>query len=199
MVDYSELKKGVRVIIEGQPYEILEARPLKMAQRRVVLQTKLRNLITGNLLMQSFQQDDAFEEAEISKFEAKFLYSHPDRKSSISNGASHDRYFFVEKDNPSKRFDLTLEQIGEKAKFLKPNQIVEGVIFEGKIINVSLPIKVQLKVIEAPPGVKGERAQAGTKQVILETGTQVSVPLFVEQDDVIEVNTETDEYVRRIE
>lgn len=187
MVDYSELKKGVRIIIEGQPYEILEARPLKMAQRRVVLQTKLRNLITGNLLMQSLQQDDAFEEAEISKFEAKFLYTH------------HDRYFFVEKDNPSKRFDLTLEQIGEKAKFLKPNQIVEGVIFEGKIINVSLPIKVQLKVIEAPPGVKGERAQAGTKQVILETGTQVSVPLFIEEGEIIEVNTETGEYVRRAE
>jgi len=199
MLNYSDLKKGVQIIIDGEPYEIIEARPLKMAQRRVVLQTKLRNLITGNLLMQSFQQDDAFEEAEISKFEAKFLYSHPDRKSSISNGASHDRYFFCEKDNPSKRFDLALEQIGEGSKFLKPGQVVQGMIFEEKVINVSLPIKVQLKVIEAPPGVKGERAQPGTKLVTLETGAQINAPLFIEVEDTIEINTETGEYVRRIE
>jgi elongation factor P len=187
MIDYSDLKKGVQVIIEGEPYEIIEARPLKMAQRRVVLQTKLRNLITGNLLIQNFQQGDAFEEAEISKFEAKFLYSH------------RGRHFFCQKDNPSKRFDLNLEQIGEGSKFLKSGQIVQGMIFEEKVINVSLPIKVQLKVIEAPPGVKGERAQPGTKLVTLETGTQISAPLFIEQGDTIEVNTETGEYTKRIE
>ena len=187
MVSYSDLKKGVQIIIEGEPYEIIEARPLKMAQRRVVLQTKLRNLITGNLLMRNFQQGDAFEEAEISKFEAKFLYSH------------RGRYFFSAKANPAKRFDLEIEQIGEGSKFLKPGQIVEGVIFEEKIINVSLPIKVQLKVFEAPPGVKGERAQPGTKLVTLETGAQISVPLFIEQGDIIEINTETGEYVRRVE
>lgn len=187
MISYSDLKKGVRIIIEGQPYEILEARPLKMAQRRVVLQTKLRNLITGNLLIQNFQQGDTFEEAEISKFEAKFLYSH------------RGRHFFCQKDNPAKRFDLAQEQIGESSKFLKPGQIVQGMIFEEKVINVSLPIKVQLKVIEAPPGVKGERAQPGTKSVTLETGAQINAPLFIEVGDTIEINTETGEYVRRIE
>ena len=198
-MSYADLKKGAQIIIDGQPYEILEARPLKMAQRRVILQTKLRNLITGNLLMQNFQQGDSFEEAEISKFEAKFLYAHPDRRSSTSNGASRNRYFFCEKDNPSKRFDLTLERIGEKSKFLKPGQIVEGIIFKGEIINVFLPIKVQLKVVEAPPGVKAERAQPGTKLVILETGAQISAPLFIEQGEMIEINTETGGYVRRVE
>jgi len=187
MLDYSELKKGIQIIIDGEPYEILEARPLKMAQRRAVLQTKLRNLITGNVFSRNFQQGENFEEVEISKFEAKFLYSHK------------DHYFFSEKDSPSKRFDFGSEQIGEQAKFLKPGQIVEGIIFEEKIINVSLPIKVQLKVIEAPPGVKGERAQAGTKQVTLETGVKINVPLFIEVGEIIEVNTETGEYVRRIE
>jgi elongation factor P len=187
MLDYSNLKKGVQIIIEGEPYEIIEARPLKMAQRRVVLQTKLRNLISGNLISRNFQQGETFEEAEISKFEAKFLYSH------------RGRFFFCQKDNPSKRFDLTLETIGESSKFLKPGQIVEGLLFEEKVINVSLPIKVQLKVIEAPPGVKGERAQPGTKLVTLETGAQISAPLFIEQGDIIEVNTETGEYVRRVE
>lgn len=187
MSNYADLKKGVQIIIENQPYEVLEARPFKAAQRRAVIQARIRNLITGNVFSRNFQQGDNFEEAEVLKFEAKFLYSR------------RDRYFFSEKDNPSKRFDLTSEQIGDKGKFLKPNQIVEGLIFKEKIINVSLPIKVQLKVAEAPPGVKGERAQAGTKQVILETGVQSAVPLFIEKGDTIEINTETGEYVRRIE
>jgi len=187
MISYSELAKGVQIILDGEPYEIIEARPLKMAQRRVVLQTKLRNLITGNLISRNFQQGETFKAAEISKFEAKFLYFH------------RGRFFFCQKDNPSKRFDLAQEQIGQSSKFLKPGQIVQGMIFEGKVINVSLPIKVQLKVVEAPPGVKGERAQPGTKLVTLETGAKISVPLFIEQGETIEVNTETDEYVRRVE
>jgi len=77
--------------------------------------------------------------------------------------------------------------------------ILEGLKFEGKIINVKLPIKVQLKVIEAPPGVKGDRSQSGTKQVVLETGAKINAPLFVEVGDIIEVNTEKREYVRRVE
>ena len=187
MLTHNDLKKGIKIILDGQPYEILEARPLKMAQRRVVIQTKTRNLITGNLFDRNFHQGDTFEEAELSKFEVKFLYSHC------------EQYFFSEKANPAKRFNLGQEIIGETAKFLKPNQIVEGIQFEGKIINISLPIKVQLKVIESPPGVKGERAQAGTKPATLETGVKINVPLFIEEGDIIEVNTETGEYVRRIE
>lgn len=187
MITYSDLRKGVRIILEGEPYEIIEARPLKMAQRRVVLQTKMRNLITGNLFSRNFQQGETFEEAKLSKFEAKFLYSH------------RNRYFFSEKNNPLKRFDFDASQIGEQANFLKPGQIVEGIIFQGKVINISLPIKINLKVIEAPPGFKGDRAQAGTKTIILETGAKINVPLFIKEGDIIEVNTQTGEYVRRIE
>ncbi len=187
MLTHNDLKKGVRFLLEGEPYEVLEANHLKKAQRRPVVQTKIKNLVTGNTFDHNFQQGEVFEEAELSKFNAKFLYNH------------RDRYFFCEEENPSKRFDLGLEQIGPQAKFLKANQIVEVVLFDGKIINASLPIKVQLKVTEAPPGVKGDRAQGGTKVVILETGVQINAPLFVEEGDLIEINTETEEYVRRIE
>jgi len=199
MLTHTDLKKGVKIILDKEPYEILEARPLKMAQRRVVIQTKIRNLITGNVFSQNFHQGETFQEAELFKIQAKFLYAHPDKKSSTSDGASRDRYFFAEKDNLSKRFDLNFNQIGLPAKFLKPNQIVEAIVFQEKVINISLPIKIQLKVIEAPPGVKGNRSQPGTKQVTLETGAKINVPLFIKEDDVIEVNTETGEYVRRIE
>jgi len=187
MITHTDLKKGVQIIIDNEPYEILESSPMKKAQRRVVIQSKIKNLLNGSVLDRNFHQGDVFEEAEIEKKEALFLYVHK------------DRYFFNEKDNPAKRFDLGKELIGQAAKFLKPNQTVEEIQFQGKTINISLPIKVQLKVIEAPPGIKGDRAQGGTKTVTLESGAQINVPLFVEQGDVIELNTETGEYARRVE
>jgi len=187
MISYSELKKGIKIILEGQPYEIIESAPLFKGRGHSVLKTKLKNLKTGNVISRTFHPSDTFKTAEISKIEAKFLYSH------------RDRYFFSEAKDPSKRFDLTAEQVGEKRKFLKPNQIVEVITFEDRIINIFLPIKIQLKVVEAPPGLRAGRAEAGTKQVILETGAQVNVPLFIEQGDIIEVNTETGQYVRRVE
>lgn len=230
MLTHTDLKKGVKIILQGEPYEILEAQPLKKAQRRVVLQTKIRNLITGNVFSRNFHQGDSVKEVNLSKVVAKFLflkeerkqgsakdrflipprnqgsanevsrflYSHPDRRSLVSDGASRNLYFFCEKDNPAKRFDLTKTQIGPQAQFLKPNQIVEAIIFENKVINISLPIKIQLKVTESPPGVKGGRSQPGTKTVTLETGVKINVPLFVKEGDLIEINTETGEYVRRI-
>ena len=187
MLTHTDLRKGVRIILDGEPYEVLESQPMKKAQRRVVIQTKIKNLINGNVLSQNFHQGDSFEEAELLKFKAKFLYFH------------RGRYFFCEENNPSNRFDLGEEQIGPGSKFLKPNQIVEEITFNKKVISISLPIKIQLKVTEAPPGFRGERAQPGNKIVTLETGAKINVPLFVEQGDIIEVNTETGEYVRRVD
>jgi len=187
MLSFDGLKKGVKIIINNQPYEIIEAKFLFKGRGSSVLQAKIKNLLTGNIINYTFHPSDTFEEAEISKTEIKFLYFH------------RDRYFFTEKENPSKRFDLNAEQIGPQAQFLKPNQIVEGIVFAGKIINISLPIKIQLKVTEAPPGVKGDRSQSGTKQIVLETGAKINAPLFIKEGDIIEVNTETGEYVKRID
>jgi elongation factor P len=187
MLTHSDLKKGVEIIVDGEPYEILEANPLKMAQRRVVIQSKIKNLITGNVLSRNFHQGDTFEEAKVSKSEVKFLYLH------------RNQYFFAELKNPSKRFSLNSEQIGPEVQFLKPGQIVEGIIFQGKVINISLPIKIQLRVTEAPPGVRGDKSQSGTKQITLETGAKINAPLFIKGGDIIEVNTDSDGYVRRIE
>ena len=151
------------------------------------MQTKLKSLISGNALERNFHQGDTFEEAEMSKLSSKFLYTH------------RGTYFFSEEKNPSKRFELSEALLGNQAKFLKPNEIVDAIIFNEKIVSISLPIKTKLKVTEAPPGVKGDSAQGGTKIVTLETGVQVSVPLFVEEGDMIEVNTESGEYTRRVE
>lgn len=186
MISYSDLKKGVKIILNNQPYEIVESSFLFKGRGHSVLQTKIKNLISGDIISRTFHPSEVFEEAEISKIEIKFLYSH------------RDRYFFSKKENSTERFDLTAEQIGQQRKFLKPNQILEGIIFKDKVVNIILPIKINLKVIEAPPGIKGERAQSGTKPVTLETGTVINVPLFIEIGDIIEINTETGEYVKRV-
>ncbi len=186
MFHYSELKKGIRIIIDKQPYEIIEASSMFKGRGSSVLQAKLKNLITGNILAKTFHSSDVFEEAEIKRIRAKFLYHY------------RGKFFFCEEKNPAKRFELIQEQIGQQAEFLKPNQIVEGIIFQGKIVNISLPIKIALKVIEAPPGVKGNRAEAGTKIVVLETGAKINTPLFIKKGDIIEVNTETSKYLRRL-
>lgn len=186
MLTHTDLKKGVQFIYEDQPWEVLDAQLLKMAQRRPVVQSKIKNLSDGRVQEKNFQQGDIFKEAELEKKDIKFLYQ------------SKGQYFFCEINDPSKRFFFTEAQIGNQAKYLRPNEIVTGIVFDGKIINFKLPIKIQIKIKESAPGVKGDRAQGGTKSATLESGAKIQVPLFVEEGDTIEVNTETEEYVRRI-
>ena len=199
MINYNDLKPGTVFILDGQPYQVMEFSFLRMQQRKPVAQTKIRNLINGKVITRNFQHTDSFEEAEIKYREVKFLYSHPDRKSSISNGTSRDKFVFCEINDPAKRFEISVEQIGDMAKYLKPNSPVEVMEFEDKIVNIVLPIKMDFKVVEAPPGTRGNTAQGGTKIVEIETGAQISVPLFINEGDIVRVNTTTGEYAERIE
>lgn len=185
MLTHTDLKPGVQFIYEGQPWEVLTAEMMKMAQRRPVIQSKIRNLLDGRVQEKNFQQGDVFDEADLEKKDIKFLYQ------------TKGQYFFCEPNDPSKRFSFTEAQIGTQARFLRPNELVTGIVFEGKIITFKLPIKVNLKIKETAPGLKGDRAQAGTKEAVLESGAVIQVPLFIEEGDVIEINTETGTYVKR--
>jgi elongation factor P len=186
MLSYFDLRKGVQFVLDGQPYEVLEFSQMGKAQDVVVAKTKIKNLITQKVFHRNFHQGDTFKEAEIQKMQAKFIYSH------------RDKFVFSELKNPANRFDLTGEQLGDASKFLNSNQEVTVLIFDKKVINISLPIKVELIVTDAPPSLRGDTAQGGSKPVTLETGGVVNAPLFIETGDVLEVNTETGEYVRRI-
>ena len=186
MLSYAELDRGVIIVINDQPYEIVEALSTFKGRGHSYLQMKLRNLMNGAVISKTAQPRDTFEEADVEEKEAKFVYG------------TKGKYIFSDVKDSSKRFELTEEQVGDKAKFLKTNEEVKTIVFDDKIINVIIPIKVQLKVTEVPPGVKGDRAQSGTKLVTLETGAKIDAPLFVNEDDVIEINTESSTYVRRV-
>ncbi len=198
MLTHNDLRKGIKFILNQEPCEVLESSFMFKGRGSSVAQTKIKNLITGNIINKTFHPGEEFEEAEILKTKAKFLYSHPIREKS-SNGAGREKFFFCKEEDPSFRFDLNQNQIGLGAQFLKSNQFIEALEFQNKIINIVLPIKINLKVIESPPGVKGDRVQAGTKIVTLETGAKINTPLFIREGDIVEVNTEKREYVRRVE
>ncbi len=188
MLNYNEVKPGVAVIIEGEPYVCTWNNIMQKQQRRPVNQTKMRHLIKGNSIEHSFQQNDKLTEAEIVKKPAVFIF-HDERK---------NEWVFHDQKDKSKRFTIADEMVGESGKFLKANTEVETLSFDEKIFGVKLPIKIELKVTEAPPDVRGNTAQGGSKIVELETGATLNVPMFVKQGDVIRINTETGEYVERV-
>ena len=186
MISYNEVKPGVAVLVEGQPYLCTWNNIMKKQQRRPVNQTKLRHIIKGNSIEYSFQQSDKIAEAEIETRPAVFIYER-------SGG-----WFFHDTKDKSKRFSITDEQMAESGRFLKANTEVETLWFQGALFRVKLPIKTELKVVEAPPDVRGNTAQGGSKVVTLETGAALDVPMFVKEGDVLRVNTETGEYVERV-
>ena len=187
MLSHNDLKKGIRFIINNQPYEVLESSFVFKGRGSSFCQTKIRNLASGNVISKTFHPGENFQEADVEKIKVKFLYHH------------REKFYFSEENQLNQRFELSEEIIGQSIIFLKPNQLLEGIKFQNEIINVFLPIKVQLKVAEAPHGIKGDRAQGGTKIVKLETGAEINVPLFIKQGDVIEINTEKAEYSRRVD
>jgi elongation factor P len=186
MLNYFDLRKGIVFILDGQPYEVLEFQQIIKAQDATVIRTKVKNLITGKVVDRTFHKGDSFEETESERTQVKFIYN------------NRGKFVFCWANDPSKRFELAEEKIGAGAKFLTPNTLLDGMVYDGEVINVTLPIKVQLKVKEAAPGLKGNRAQSGTKAVVLETGATIQAPLFVEVGDILELNTETGEYTKRI-
>lgn len=183
---YTELTKGTLFIMDGAPYEVVEMHFLRMQQRKATVQTRIRNLITGKLLDRNFQGSDSFEEAEIERKNAMFIYE------------SKGEYWFHDEGNPKNRFSLTKDIIGAQGQFLKPNTKVSTMVFNEKVIKVEIPIKMDFKVIEAPPAIRGNTAQGGTKSITIEGGAKVSAPLFINEGDVIRINTQTGDYVERV-
>lgn len=187
MLSYTDVTKGKIFVMSGEPYEVLEYAFLRMQQRRPTTQVKLRNLITGKISTQTFQQSDSFPEADIEKEPMIFIY------------CQKEEYWFHKKNDKSARFSLKKEVLGNSAKFLKPNTEITAHKFNDKIINIELPIKIDYLVTQAPPSYKGDTATGGSKSIILENGLTINVPMFINEGDTIRVNTQTGEYTERAE
>jgi len=186
MLEYNEIVERKYIVLDGTPYEVIDSHVFRKQQRKPVNATKLKNLISGKMTEQSFHVSEKVEEAEIDKKDVKFLYE------------NKGEYWFCETTDPSKRFKIEGDMIGIGAKFMKTNSIISLLMFKDKIIGVKLPIKVDLKVTEAHDATKGNTAQGATKEVKVETGASVYVPMFIKEGEVIRINTETGDYVERV-
>lgn len=186
MLEYNEITLRKFIIFENEPFEVLDSHVFRKQQRKPVNATKLKSLLSGRIVEHSFHASDKVEEAEIDTQTVKFLY------------ANKGEYWFCDPKDPSKRFTIPENLLGNSSKFIKQNSEVETKLFEEKIIGVKLPIKVELKVKESAPGVKGDSAKGGMKQATLETGAIINVPLFINEGDILRINTETGEYVERV-
>jgi len=180
----NDIKKGLSVTMDKEPYVVLEANFVRMQQRQPVMQTKLKNLISGKVLEVTFKPSDKVEIADLQRSKANYLYK-DENSAYFMNNQTYEQ------------FEISLEQIGDKIKFLKDGTDCDILYFENKPVNVDIPIKMTLKVESAPPGVKGDSTSSVTKQITLETGAVVNAPLFVNTGDEIIVNTENGEYVER--
>lgn len=185
MLNFNQIKTGKVIKLNSEPFIIIKTDHHKMGRGGAVLKIKCRNLINGNVLERTYQGSEKAEEAETETKKANFMYQ------------DKDEAFFM--DNASfEQFSLPVEDIGSQSRFLKEDTDVDVLYFEAKPVSISLPIKMELKVVSAPPGVKGNSAGNVNKVVQLETGAELSVPMFINEGDVIRVNTDTEEYVERV-
>jgi len=187
IIDYNEITPKKCIVLKGEPYEVMSSHVAQKQKRRPTNQTKLKHLITGRVVEETFQQSDRVEEADIETKEIKYLYT--------GKGES----WFCSIKDPSDRFSVKTEMLDGKDGFLKANTVVSAMIFDEKIIGIRLPIKVELLVKEAPPAVRGNTVSGGSNTVTLETGATILVPMFIHEGDLIRVNTETGMYAERVD
>jgi elongation factor P len=185
MLNYNEITKRKYIDIDGEPYEVVASQVSRKQANKPVNKTKIKSLISGKVVEKVFHVSDKAQEADLETKKIKYLY------------ANRGEYWFCEENDPSKRFALGEDVASEVAKFVKANGLVDAVIYDKEVIGIKLPIKVELVVKEAPPAVKGNTAQGGTKQITLETGYTTYAPLFINEGDVVRINTESGEYTER--
>jgi len=185
-MDINNLKKtGLVIKLNNEPYQITFSQHSRTARGGAFVRTKLKNLITGQTLEKTFNSSDKVQGADIEKAKANFLYS------------ENDKFFFMN-NNTYEQFFLNINSLNGQEKFLKEGEEVEVLLFEKNPVNIELPQKVNLKIIESPPNIKGDSATSPSKNVVLETGFSINVPVFISKDDIIKINTETGEYLSRV-
>lgn len=188
-LEYSAIREKKVILYSGEPCEVVESHVARTQQRKPQNQVKLRSLISGKVFPATFHVSDKADEADITKKDVMFLYK------------NKGEFWFCDKDDKSNRFKLDESLIGTAGKFLKANGIVSTLVWddddEEKTIGVSLPIKMEFKVKEAPPAVRGDTSKAGNKVITLENDTTINAPMFINEGDTVRINTETGEYVER--
>lgn len=184
MLTIGDIRTGTQIVWRDEPHEVLSIARTRRSQSRAVLRAKLRNLINGSVIDHAFQPKDMIEEANLERTTAQYLYQ------------EGDQYIFMDS-KTYEQFPLSVEKLGKKTGYLMEGTPVSILLFREEPVSIELPIKMIFEVTEAPPGIKGNTAQTGTKMVTLKTGIQVAAPLFTDVGDKVTIDTRTGTYVGR--
>ncbi len=185
MYSASDLRKGLKIQIDNEPYIITEFEFSKPGKGQALYRCKMRNMITGNQFTQTYRSNDKFEKPALEERKMQYLYN------------QGDEYHFMDTESYDQLF-ITGDHLGDNVSFMVDNMDVQVLFFDGKPIDVSLPIFVNLEVTKADPWVKGDTSGSDTKPVTVQTGLELQVPPFVEEGDKIQIDTRTGQYVTRV-
>ncbi len=181
----SDLRKGLKIEIDGDPYIIVDFEFSKPGKGQALYRCRLRNMITGVQFDRTYRSGDKFNAADLDEQEMEYLYREGDR-------------FCFMNTSTYEQVELMEEQVGEATHFLTENLVVDMLFFSGRPIGITLPNFVELEVTKADPGIKGDTASGATKPATLETGYVLQVPLFIEEGDMVKVDTRSGAYVERV-
>ena len=184
MINTNEIRKGMTILFEGHLQEVVDAQHVKPGKGPAFIRAKLRNLTDGALVDRKLQAAAAVERVVLDDRQLQFLYREGDTFH-FMDAASYEQ------------FALPPDRLGDAPRFLKEQMTITGRFYEDKLVSCEIPVSVVLKVVETPPGVRGDTASGGTKPATLETGHVVQVPLFIEPGTMVKVDTRTGDYVER--
>lgn len=185
MIVVGDMRGGNKVEIEGEPYLVVEAQHVKPGKGGAFCRTKLKSLRTGSILERTYRVNEKLDEPNLEEKEVQYLYS------------SEGQYYFMEV-NTFEQLFLREDQLGESKNYLKENMVLNILYFNDKPIGIDLPLSVELAIQKTDPGLRGDTASGGSKPAVLETGAIVKVPLYLNEGEVIRVDTRTGEFIERV-
>lgn len=184
MISSNDFRNGVTIEIDNDAWQIVDFQHVKPGKGAAFVRAKLKNLRSGAVVERTFNAGEKVPRGHVDRRKMQFLYLND----SLYNFMDNENYEQVE---------LNKEQLGTATNFLKENMDIDVMFFQGQVIGIDLPTSVELQVAETDPGIKGDTATGGSKSAVLETGHTVRVPLFIEQGDVLRVDTRSGEYIER--
>jgi len=183
MISAGELRKGIIIELDGKLWQVIDYQHIKM-KRTALAKVKLRDIVDGHTVEQSFQNTEKFVRARLEFRNMQYLYN------------DGDFYYFMDEEN-FEQISLDKGQLGDAVNYLKDNLSLQISSYKEEIIGVEMPITVELKVVETGPSFKGDTASAGTKPATMETGIVIQVPMFINEGDNLKVDTRTGSYLER--
>lgn len=185
MISTSDFRKGLTIELDGKVYQIIDFQHSKMGRGGALVKTKLRDVENGGVMEKTFRGNEKVARAMVDQRQKQFLYR------------DGDDFIFMDNDT-YEQLSLSREQLGDKINFLKENMVLDVTMYEGRPIDIELPIFIEVTVAETQPGIRGNTVSGGSKPATIETGAVVQVPLFINEGDIIKVDTRSSEYIERV-